>query len=48
MSRYGRILTGASQDSWVDYYRCDKCHVVWVHDKQNPEAPPRLITPPKG
>ena len=32
----------------VDYYRCDVCGHVWVHDRHNPDSPPKPITVYKG
>ena len=28
----GRWLESSSQDSYVSYYRCDKCGTVWAYD----------------
>lgn len=44
--RQGRFLEAASQEAWVDYYRCDVCGHVWAQSKEDPNAPPRDITLP--
>jgi len=43
----GRLLEGPSQDSMVEYWRCDQCGHVWSHDKSNPNAPRNDVTVPK-
>jgi hypothetical protein len=42
--RPGRLLEAASQNAWVDYYRCDACGHVWTYDKKDLSAPPRDVT----
>jgi len=45
----GRLLENASENSLVDYYRCDRCGHVWANDKRNPDAPSRdIMAPPKA
>jgi len=42
------LLENSSENSLVDYYRCDRCGHVWANDKRNPDAPPRdIMAPPK-
>ena len=43
----GRLLTDASKDAVVYYYRCDACGRVWTHLKHDPGAPavPVTVTP---
>ena len=43
-ARPGRPLTSVSKDSVVDYYRCDECHHVWHHRKDEPNAPAVNVT----
>jgi hypothetical protein len=42
----GRLLPDASANSVVDYYRCDTCHQVWSHRKDDPESPAKSDTTP--
>ena len=42
--RPGRLLEAASQNAWVNYYRCDACGHVWTYDKNDLNAPPRHVT----
>jgi DNA-directed RNA polymerase subunit RPC12/RpoP len=40
----GRLVEGPSQDSQVDYYRCDYCGHVWAIRKDDPARRQITIT----
>jgi len=42
--REGRFLEASSQQSDVDYFRCDGCGHVWSLNRKNPKSPPRDVT----
>jgi len=46
-ARTPRILESASQHAHVWYYRCSECGNVWNVPKDNPDGPPRPVTPPR-
>ena len=39
-----RWLRDASQDAWVDYFRCPHCGNVWTRPKGQSKAPLTQIT----
>jgi hypothetical protein len=39
-----RWLEASSQDAYVNYYRCGVCQSIWNIPKDDPAAPPRIIT----
>ena len=39
----GRWLAGPSEESYVSYYRCDKCGSVWVYDPRSTFEPVRIV-----
>jgi protein-arginine kinase activator protein McsA len=41
-----QLLIETSKMAMVDYYRCDTCGDVWVHDRQDPELAPERVTRP--
>jgi len=42
-----RLLESASEHAHVWYYRCEKCGHVWNVPKNDPDATPRPVTPPR-
>ena len=43
-----RHLPDTSAKSVANFYRCDKCGHVFSVSKDNPDAPSRHVTPPRG
>lgn len=42
----GRLLEFVSRNTWVDYYRCESCGLVWVIDKSaHCATKPRVVIP---
>ena len=39
----GRWLSGPSAESYVSYFRCDKCGSVWVYDPKSANEPVRVV-----
>ena len=44
--RPGRLLPASSTGAQVEYYRCDSCGTVWTRDKEDPQAPQRIVLRP--
>jgi len=40
----GRWLESSSEDSYVSYYRCDKCGTVWAYDPVTVYERIRVVT----
>jgi hypothetical protein len=43
----GRFLVDSSANAHVDYFRCDHCGYVWVLERSDPNAEPRVVMPQK-
>ena len=41
-----RFLKEVSNNSDVDYYRCDRCGAVWTLDRADPNKPPFIVYAP--
>jgi uncharacterized Zn finger protein len=41
-----RLLDVASEDAYVNYYRCLNCGHVWTVPKSNPDGPIHHVTKP--
>jgi len=39
----GRLLSESSSGA-LEYYRCDRCGHMWIHDKNDPTHQPKPIT----
>jgi hypothetical protein len=46
----GRLIETSIPSTRVEYYRCDQCEHVWIHEKDDPDGPPTDVTtrPPKS
>jgi len=40
----GQMLPNSSEDSVVEYFRCDSCSRVWSHRKGDPNSPAKTVT----
>ena len=43
--RVGRHLIASSENSVVDYYRCDSCGHVWTLDRQGVRRDVMIVVP---
>jgi rubredoxin len=43
LNSVGRLLSESSSDA-LEYYRCDRCGHMWIHDKNDPSHEPKPIT----